>query len=338
MGYFVTLVVTVSPDRMVTAVSIDSITDLEGGGKNDPAPAPRNSVQWGKHWDKATHTYTTNIAVLPGDALSLTITYSYTWSPAQSVVDEWEAQRAAKVAELTQEALNQQFEREKTLITERSKIRPRAANDLRQEERYEVMNRMISHLFARGDDPSEPVPLEIEYFHRYFDIDGMFVYVHPSWWQPRYSPTAVGFQRPAYEITAESEPAPLGSSLGWLIQLDGDSRRNAFLNSPWVRICLPIRPRRERDATEWLAKHVEGKFGYDPDRAPLSDLLTAIEQRRSDEDVLGLQGPEYVTVESTPGAPAEPLSPEGVYPIVDEFEATVPTDGFVYDELVIRVP
>ena len=33
---------------------------------------------------------------------------------------------------------------------ERSKIRPRPANDLRREERYEVMNRMINHLFGRS--------------------------------------------------------------------------------------------------------------------------------------------------------------------------------------------
>jgi len=338
LGPFVRLVVTVGPDRVATAISIDSITDLEGGGKDDPAPAPRNDLQANKQWDEATHTYTVDIGVLPGDASSLSITYTYAWDPAGVVMDEWEALRAQKVAELTQAALNEQFEREKTLITERSKIRPRPANDLRQEERYEVMNRMISHLFARGDDPSDPTPLEIEYFHRYFDIDGMFVYLHPSWWKPRYAPAATGLERPAYEITAESEPSPLGSSLGWLTQLDGDARRNGFLNSPWVRICLPIRPRREREAIAWVAKHVEGTFGYDPNQPPLRDLLTSIEQRRTDEDALGLEGPEYVTVDSTVGAPENPFWPEGVFPIVNEFEVTVPTDGFVYDELVVHVP
>ncbi len=338
VGPFVRLVITVGADRTVTAVSIDSITDLEGGGKDDPAPAPRNDLQANKQWDEAARTYTVDIGVLPGDAASLSINYTYAWDPAGAVLDEWEALRAAQVAQLTQQALNEQFEREKTLITERSKIRPRPANDLRQEERYEVMNRLISHLFARGDDPSDPAPLEIEYFHRYFDIDGMFVYLHPSWWKPRYASTATGFERPAYEVTAESEPAPLGSSLGWLIQLDGDARRNGFINSPWIRICLPIRARREREAIAWVAKHVEGTFGYDPTRNPLKDLLTTIEERRGAEDALGLDGPEYVTVESSAGAPEDPLSPEGVYPVVDEFEVTVPTDGFVYDELVVKVP
>jgi hypothetical protein len=45
-----------------------------------------------------------------------------------------------------------------------------------------------------------------------------------------------------------------------------------------------------------------------------------------------------VTVESTPGAPADPAKPEGVYPVVEEFDVTVPTDGFVYDELKVIIP
>ena len=97
--------------------------------------------------------------VLPGDGASVQVTYSYTWAPSESVLAAWEAQRAAAVATLTEELLTQQFEKNKALITEKSKIKSRPANDLRQEERYEVMNRMVSYLFGRGDDPSEPTPL-----------------------------------------------------------------------------------------------------------------------------------------------------------------------------------
>jgi len=333
--YYVTVVINAGGDRRVTAVSIDSIQDLEGGGKDDPAPSPRNDVQWGPGWDANTNTFTKHVAIMPGDSLSVQISYTYSWEPSQHVLDEWEAERQRLVNELTQAALNEQFEREKELITERSKIRPRPANDLRREERYEVLNRLISHLFARGDDPSDPTPLEIEYFHRYFNIDAMFIYTHPSWWKPRYAPVATGLSRPAYEITSESEPAPMGSSLGWLIQLDGDTRRNEFINSPWLRICMPIRPNREREAVEWLAKHVEGEFGYDPNSGALKGLLADIEAYRADEQSLGLDGPNYVQVDSTVGAPEGPARPENVYPVIDEFEVTVPTDGFVFDELVI---
>jgi hypothetical protein len=234
--------------------------------------------------------------------------------------------------------LAQQFEQHKTLITERSKIKSRPANDLRREERYEVMNRMVSYLFGRGDDPSQPSPLEIEYFHRYFEINAIFTYNHPSWWKPRFASKTVGLQREAYEITAESEPAPLGSSLGWLLQLDGDSRRNEFLNSPWARVCVPMQAGREREAIEWLAKHLEGEVGYDIAGGPLAALLTEIENYRDRERKLSLNGPDYVTVDSTPGAPEDPASPEGVYPVVDQFEVTMPTDGFVYDELNVVIP
>ena len=70
--------------------------------------------------------------------------------------------------------------------------------------------------------------------------------------------------RDNYLITEGSNPAPSGASLGWLLQLDGDARRNAFLNSPWVKAVIPIRPGREQAALEWLTKaHVEGSDGLD---------------------------------------------------------------------------
>jgi hypothetical protein len=65
-----------------------------------------------------------------------------------------------------------------------------------------------------------------------------------------------------YLITEDSEPAKLGASLGWLLQLDGDNLRNAFLNAPWVKAIVPIRPGKEREALEWLMQsQVEGADG-----------------------------------------------------------------------------
>ncbi|NUU24733.1 MAG: hypothetical protein HOV68_25005 [Streptomycetaceae bacterium] len=337
-AYYVTIVVKPGADRKVTGVRIDSISDLEGGGKEDEAPAAVNDFDFGSTWDPNTKTFTANIGVLPGDSPTVQVSYTYTWDPSDAVLADWEKKRAEAVAAATEEALTKQFEKEKTLITEKSRIKSRPANDLRMEERYEVMNRLVSYLFGRGDDPSEPTPLEIEYFHRYFDIEGIFTYMHPSWWKPRFAGKHVSLQRPAYEITAESEPAPLGSSLGWLLQLDGDRRRNEFLNSPWARVCLPLRPGREREAVGWLAGHLEGEVGYDADAGPLADLLGQIEAYRDREAGLGVDGADWVTVDATPGAPADPAKPEGVYPLVSEFDVTVPTEGFVYDELKVVVP
>ncbi|MCU1230972.1 MAG: hypothetical protein JWO97_3856 [Acidobacteria bacterium] len=334
--FFVAVTVQTGADRVVAALSIDSITDLEGGGKDDQAPSAGNHLSWDQLWNAATHTFSVKIAIAPGDSSAVTVNYTYVWEPSPAALDEWEAKRRAAVIALNEEALTRQFEEQKALVTARSKIQWRPANDLRMEERYEVMNRLVSQLFARGDDPSQPTPLEIESFHRYFDIEAMFVYLHPSWWKPRYTSVSTGLGREAYEITAESEPAPLGSSLGWLMQLDGDDRRNEFLNSPWIRVCMPIRRTRERAALAWLAEHVEGTIGYDPNADPLRGILSRVEEIVESQERLGFNGPEWVTVDSTPGAPADPLRPEAVYPIIDEFEVTVPTDGFVYDELVVE--
>lgn len=72
------------------------------------------------------------------------------------------------------------------------------------------------------------------------------------------------FGRDNYFITEDSAPAKLGSSLGWLLQLDGDNLRNAFLNAPWVKAVIPIRIGKEKEAINWLSKaHVEGSDGLD---------------------------------------------------------------------------
>ena len=56
--YYVSIVVKPGEDRDVTGVRIESITDLEGGGKDDKAPAPHNEYDLGSSWDPNTRTYT----------------------------------------------------------------------------------------------------------------------------------------------------------------------------------------------------------------------------------------------------------------------------------------
>lgn len=130
-----------------------------------------------------------------------------------------------------------------------------------------------------------------EILNSIFDIDKMLYFVAPEWWRskkitqlqfgsesldannrntvhqtsqtviPKSNFVTWGEPRHNnYLITEDSTPAKLGSSLGWLLQLDGDNLRNAFLNSPWVKAVIPIRPGREREALNWL-KHVEGMNG-----------------------------------------------------------------------------
>jgi hypothetical protein len=73
-----------------------------------------------------------------------------------------------------------------------------------------------------------------------------------------YHPSTVG---EPYLVTEESKPAPMGASIGWVIQLDGDRMRNAFLNAAWAKVVVPMRPGREREAIAWLRDQVEQDVG-----------------------------------------------------------------------------
>jgi hypothetical protein len=165
-------------------------------------------------------------------------------------------------------------------IKQASQIRPRSSTDMREEERTVVYRRLISQLMQAGDPKNRHVTTEL--IRSLFDVEKMLYFVAPEWWAPRLhqshqslSPKPLtaedkvswggaGERPDNYYITDESEPAPFGASLGWLLQLDGDNMRNAFLNSPWVKAVIPIRPGKEMEALAWLQQaHVEGTDGLD---------------------------------------------------------------------------
>jgi hypothetical protein len=196
-------------------------------------------------------------------------------------------------------------------ITLASKITKRKFEDLREEERTIIYRNLIKSLMTENNYrniPDNPAGFETrhvlsELINSIFDIDKMLYFVAPEWWKPRdqHRISATGQQaiidakvstlyslndtklswadQPQrldnYFITENSEPAPLGSSLGWLLQLDGDDLRNAFLNAPWVKAVIPIRPGKEKAAMAWLQNvGVEGADGLDSlYSAPDDELL-----------------------------------------------------------------
>jgi hypothetical protein len=108
--------------------------------------------------------------------------------------------------------------------------------------------------------------------------------------------------RDNYFITEDSEPARLGSSLGWLLQLDGDNMRNAFLNAPWVKAVMPIRPGKERAAINWL-KGIEGMNGITEGviyhaAPPITDENGDVIEESVEKDINGepLEGKEMIDV------------------------------------------
>lgn len=194
-------------------------------------------------------------------------------------------------------------------ITERvtlaSKIEKRKFEDLREEERTIVYRNLIKALMTEHlykDTPDSPAGHQArhvlsELINTIFDIDKMLYFVAPEWWRPRRQAAdlslggttiagtingsvvtwADDWKYAKYFITDKSAPAPLGSSLGWLLQLDGDDLRNAFLNAPWVKTVIPIRPGKEQAAINWLKNvGVEGSDGLDASYAASAEELADI--------------------------------------------------------------
>lgn len=190
-------------------------------------------------------------------------------------------------------------------ITLASKIKKRKFEDLREEERTIVYRNLIKSLMTENNYkniPDTPSGFETrhvlsELINSIFDIDKMLYFVAPEWWKPRrHNKLSIGNNtitnsindsvvswsdqqnRPDnYFITENSEAAPLGSSLGWLMQLDGDNLRNAFLNAPWVKAVIPIRPGKEKAAMAWLQNvGVEGSDGLDAAYSAPDDELIRI--------------------------------------------------------------
>jgi hypothetical protein len=140
--------------------------------------------------------------------------------------------------------------------------------------------------------------------------------------------------RDNYYITEKSDPAKLGSSLGWLIQLDGDDLRNAMLNSPWVKAVIPIRVGKERAAINWLRQaHVEGDDGLDAEYSAAPDDPPALHSSPG-HTVTVAEALEYLIdeIESfdensrspVVGNPAEPEDPS------NHFAGSMPTEA-VYE-------
>ncbi len=174
-----------------------------------------------------------------------------------------------------------------------SGINVRRYEDLREEERIIVYRNLMRALmsdtfynksFAANASNFKTLHVLSELINAIFDVDKMLYFVAPEWWKPReHSRQFLGDQNGMadfagnltawsdqhtrddnYYITDKSQYARMGSSLGWLLQLDGDDLRNAFLNAPWVKAVIPIRPGKELEAINWLQQmNVEGTDGLD---------------------------------------------------------------------------
>jgi hypothetical protein len=175
-------------------------------------------------------------------------------------------------------------------------------------------------------------------------------------------------KRDNYYITEDSAPAKFGSSLGWLLQLDGDNLRNAFLNAPWVKAVVPIRPGKEEAAVNWL-KGVEGFDGIedtdiyqtdnpeekDIDGNPLNgqkmidvimDLAKKIQKKHLDGIKTGqypkpgeVVDPTLVDAENiVTSTPVDRVYEHGFYPLQGGFRANVTGNYEIFDQWLEILP
>jgi len=229
---------------------------------------------------------------------TFTVQVTVIWRPHKDLVAKITDENLQKVKDATEEKKSlfteALFRAARDRVKVASNIRPRKFEELREEERIVIYRDLIRQLLevAGISTPDDKVRhVFAEMVQAIFDVDRMLYFVAPEWWVPRErltpskSPQDVGLGvnksafneasvvswggsdevRPDnYYITEDSEPARLGSSLGWLLQLDGDNQRNAFLNAPWVKAVLPIRFGKEWDAIDWLSSDkLEGADGLD---------------------------------------------------------------------------
>lgn len=163
-----------------------------------------------------------------------------------------------------------------------------------------------------------------------------------------------------YYITDESAPAKFGSSLGWLLQLDGDNLRNAFLNAPWVKVVIPIRPGKERAALNWLQRlHVEGIEGMDDQyvappeelakiphngsvvtvRDAIEHLCDIVAKKHEDSLTVGRYPKDEINDDNRVSTtPVEKVYEHGFYPLQGGFR-TMPSEDFeIFDQWVEILP
>ena len=216
------------------------------------------------------------------------------YEPSQKTLDDSSAEFEKRQKDYQEQRARTYQEEFVKAVRERIKaagsVRPRPFDDLREEERHAIFRRLVDAL-APGGPGTADRHVAAEMVRQLFDIDAVLYFVAPDWWDPAarrrdtlnvasppvQSPTGqtltlgrgemidwgthVSTAGEPYLVTEESNPAPLGASLGWVMQLDGDPMRNAFLNSAWAKVVVPMRPGRESEAITWLRDQAEQEVG-----------------------------------------------------------------------------
>ncbi|MDI1478670.1 hypothetical protein [Polyangium sp. y55x31] len=334
---------------------------------------------------------------------SINLAVKLNWNPPdqKALEEQFNAELASHEQEKSRLAKEAFIKAARERVRLASSIEARNSVELREEERVVVYRKLIEKLLDVGVDlKKNPTTRHLmsELVSALFDVDKMLYFVAPEWWSPRAHPvkqslgavqgpdgtkyekltpdnavswggSAENLRDANYYITEDSRPAKLGSSLGWLLQLDGDTMRNAFLNAPWVKAVIPIRPGKELDALKWLKNAaVEGADGldalYQEETAGEKDAMATVlkdytwpdpaDEARYDASFTGADvtiedALRYLAIEiaqkhadanvKTAGVmPLDKVYDNGFDPLTGGFEATPTTPYQVFDQWVEVLP
>ena len=262
------------------------------------------------------------------------------YTPTKKVKDDIDAKNATAMTDYNDLAAAERerlfYETLRKRIKLSSKVTSRREEDLREEERNIIYRSIISRLYGKTAGwENDDYHVASELIRYFFDVDAMLYFVAPDWWRPRAmelvsmnsagelqsTTLATSGRGGEYLFTDESDPAPLGASLGWFLQLDADANRNAFLNSPWVKAVLPMRPGRERDAMTFLGRpEVAGVDGLDEPYPFDAALDPADYQGKSLREVLLLIAAQIAAEQE------ESLTPVPVHPGDPNSDLALPTE------------
>lgn len=293
------------------------------------------------------------------------------WHFPKGAMDALNKDYNDKKKEYTQALRRAQHQEYVTAVKERvklaSNLQRRPEDDLRQEERTAIFRTLIGQLTHVPAQTDGGLHVTSELLQSIFDVESMLYFVAPNWWKARRAQGqqvgqdqgqlggedliawggAGSRRRDNYLVTEDSTPAPMGASLGWMLQLDGDERRNSFLNSPWVKAVVPIRPGKEQEALAWLTQAgVEGIDGLDEPyrgedeykgpnpatgkhwtlREVIADLVAQLTAMNKDIKNIAQTEKVYETgFDPLPGGfqPAQPLQ------IFDQWTEVLPTEQIV---------
>jgi hypothetical protein len=325
--------------------------------------------------------------------INVTLAYVLTPTKLQAIADANNKLIADKLAASNDTMRKQKdafYKAAKERIEFASNINTRKYEDLREEERIIVYRNLIGTLMSEAlynmpetKENSQTRHTLSELINSIFDIDKMLYFVAPEWWKPRthYHQALGTFQgssvlssevitnwadqvnRPDnYYITEKSNYAKMGSSLGWMLQLDGDDMRNAFLNAPWVKAVIPIRPGKELEATNWLQQMgVEGADGLDAlyqtsdeelnkikavlniSTVTIGDavryLCAEVAQKHKDSLQVDKYPKEEINDDNKVSAtPIDKVYEHGFYPLKDGFKAVTSDKFEVFDQWIEVLP